>query len=59
MKGRNQRLTNMVHAIEQIKAEHASLRCDTDQVSLPAAWEQLFATIMQGDKTAALALFNI
>lgn len=55
----DQRLTNMVHAIEQIKAEHASLLVmTTDQVSLPAAWEQLFATIMQGDKTAALALFN-
>ncbi len=55
----DQRLTNMVHTIEQIKAEHASLPVvTTDEVNLPAAWEQLFATIMQGDKTAALALFN-
>lgn len=55
----DQRLTNMVRTIEQIKAEYAFLPVmTTDQVNLPTEWEKLFAAIRQGDKAAALALFR-
>lgn len=55
----DQRLSNMVRKIEQIKVEHASLPVmTTDQVSLPVVWEKLFAAISQCDETAAQALFR-